>query len=171
MRIDYLSRHPRFLPTLAEWLYREWFRGVGLTLEDAMDQFNGRLHEEELPLALVAFADEPIGMVSIVEDDPPEGYELIPCVAGLYVTPARRRQGVGAWLCQRAMLEARRLGHTSLSLYTPDQQAFYARLGWVKCVETVVETGDTHQIATFMECAVDGVGRDRHGRERGCGVA
>jgi predicted N-acetyltransferase YhbS len=85
-------------------------------------------------------------MVSIVEHVPPDGCELIACLAGLYVAPAWRRQGVGACLCQRALLEARRLGHAKLSLYTPDQEAFYARLGWVKSVETVVETGDPFQM-------------------------
>jgi predicted N-acetyltransferase YhbS len=153
MRIDYLSRHLHCLPTLAEWMYREWFQNVGLTFDHAVDQLYERLHEDELPLALVAFADEALGMVSVVEQVAPDGCCLIACLAGLYVAPAWRRQGVGACLCQRALLEARRLGHAKLSLYTPDQEAFYARLGWVKSVETVVETGDTYQIATFMEYA------------------
>jgi GNAT superfamily N-acetyltransferase len=157
MRIDYLARHLHFLPTLAEWMYREWFQNVGLTFDHAVDQLYERLHEDELPLALVAFADEALGMVSIVEQVAPDGCDLIACLTGLYVAPAWRRQGVGGRLCQRALLEARRLGHVKLSLYTPDQEAFYARLGWVKSVETVVETGDTYQIATFMEYAVAAV--------------
>jgi GNAT superfamily N-acetyltransferase len=151
MRIDYLSRHPHFLPTLADWMYQEWFHKTGLTLEHAVEQLNLRLHEDELPLALVAFADEALGMVSIFEDAPPVGYELIPCLTGLYVAPAGRCQGVGSRLTQRALREARRLGHAKLSLYTPDQEAFYAGLGWVKRFETVVKTGVTHQIAAFME--------------------
>ena len=68
-----------------------------------------------------------------------------------------RRQGVGGCLCQRALLEAQRLGRANLGLCTPDQYAFYARLGWVRCVETVVETGDTREIATFVEYAVEAV--------------
>jgi predicted N-acetyltransferase YhbS len=163
MRIDYLSRHPRFLPTLAEWTYRQWLQNVGLTLDHAVNQLHRRLHEDELPLALVAFADEPLGMVSILEETPPDGYQLIACLAALYVAPAWRRQGVGGRLCQRALLEAQKLGHARLSLYTPDQEAFYARLGWVKAVDTVVETGDGHQIATYMEYAVDVVAGRRGG--------
>jgi predicted N-acetyltransferase YhbS len=161
MRIDFLCRHPHFLPTLAEWMYREWYQNVGLTFDQAVNELKQRLHEDELPLVLVAFADEALGMASILEDVAPEGYEFIACLAGLYVAPARRCQGVGVCLCQRALLEAQRLGHAKLSLYTPDQEAYYARLGWVKCVETVVETGDTHQIATFMEYAVDAVAGDK----------
>jgi GNAT superfamily N-acetyltransferase len=155
MRIDYLSRHAHFLPTLAEWMYRQWFHNMGLTLEDAVNQLQERLHEDELPLALVAFTDEPLGMVSIVEEVPPDGHELITCLVGLYVAPAWRRQGLGGCLCQRALLEAQHLGHARLSLYTPDQEAFYACRGWVKCVDTLVETGDAYQIATFMEYAVE----------------
>jgi predicted N-acetyltransferase YhbS len=167
MRIDYLSRHRHFLPVLAEWMVREWLHIQGQTLDHAVNQLAQRLHEDELPLALVAFADVPVGMVSILEDVPPDGYELIACLAGLYVAPARRRRGVGASLCQRALLEAQRLGHAKLSLYTPDQEAFYARRGWVKCVNTVVETGDTHQIVTFMEYAVDGSAFHRVARGSG----
>jgi predicted N-acetyltransferase YhbS len=151
MRIDYLCRHRYFLPALAEWMYREWCETLGLALTDAVDQLHARLHEDALPLALVAFADEPLGMVSIAEQAAPDGSERIVCLAGLYVPPARRRQGVGRRLCQRALREARRLGHARLSLYTPDQEAFYARLGWVKSVDTVVETGDSYQIASFMK--------------------
>src|SRR5262249_3994835 len=162
MRIDYLARPLHFLPTLAEWMYREWFQSVGLTFDHAVDQLFERLHEDELPLALVAFTDEALGMVSIVEQVAPDDCDLITCLAGLYVAPVWRRQGVGGCLCQRALLEAGCLGHAKLGLYTPDQEAFYARLGWVKSVVTVVETGDTYQIATFMEHAVAAVaGRPR----------
>src|SRR5262249_20048600 len=84
---------------------------------------------------------------------PPDGLELVPCLVGLYVAPAWRRRGVGGSLCQRALLEAQRLGHAKLSLFTQDQQAFYERLGWVKVVDTVVQTGAANQIATFMEYA------------------
>jgi predicted N-acetyltransferase YhbS len=151
MRIDYLSRHPHFLPTLAEWMYQEWFQDMDLTLEHAVNQLHQRLHQHELPLTLVAFTHEPLGMVSIFEDVPSVGYQLIPCLTGLYVVPGRRRRGVGARLCQRALLEAQRLGHAGLSLYTHDHEAFYSHLGWVKRSETVVQTGQTHQIAAFME--------------------
>jgi GNAT superfamily N-acetyltransferase len=154
MRIDYLARHPHLLPILAEWSYREWFQYVGLTPKHAVDQLHHRLREEELPLTLVAFADEPVGMASIVEEVPPDHCELIACLAGVYVVPRGRRQGLGRLLCQRAWLEAQRLGLPKLGLYTPTQETFYAQLGWTRCVETVVETGHTHQIATYMERAV-----------------
>jgi predicted N-acetyltransferase YhbS len=158
MRIDYLYRRPHFLPTLAEWMYREWSAKMGVTLAQAVTELRHRLNEDELPLALVAFTDEPLGMATLLEDVPPEGYEPVACLAGLYVAPAWRRRGVGGRLCQRALREARRLGHVRLSLYTPDQEAFYARRGWVKCVDTVVASGETHRIVTFMECPVDAAG-------------
>ena len=154
MRIDYLFRHSHYLPTLAEWMYREWFHPVGLTREQAANQLHQRLQADALPLALVAFADEPLGMVCLLADVPPDGHEPIACLAGLYVAPAQRRQGVGGRLCQRALVEARRLGHSKLYLYTPNRAAFYAHLGWVKIVETLVEAGDFHEISTFMEYVV-----------------
>jgi predicted N-acetyltransferase YhbS len=157
MHIDYLTYHRHFLPTLAGWMYREWLQPLGLALAHAERQLSQRLRTDQLPLALIAFTDEALGMVSLVEEAVPEGYGLGACLAGLYVAPARRRLGVGGRLCQRALLEAQRLGHAKLGLYTAERQAFYAGLGWVKCVDTVVETGAAHQIATFMEYAVSAV--------------
>jgi hypothetical protein len=38
MRIDYLARHLHFLPTLAEWMYGEWFQKLSLTLDHAVNR-------------------------------------------------------------------------------------------------------------------------------------
>jgi predicted N-acetyltransferase YhbS len=52
------------------------------------------------------------------------------CLAGLYVPPPHRRQGIGAWLCRKAEEEAVRLGYYSLTLYTPNAEGYYRALGW-----------------------------------------
>ena len=60
-------------------------------------------------------------------DDRPE---LFPWLAGVFVTPERRRQGAGAALVRRIMDEATSLHVSRLYLYTVDSTAFYANLGW-----------------------------------------
>lgn len=56
--------------------------------------------------------------------------ELFPWLAGVFVTPERRRQGVGAALVRRIMDEATSVHVSKLYLYTVDSTAFYANLGW-----------------------------------------
>ncbi len=56
--------------------------------------------------------------------------DLTPWLAGLYVAPEHRREGIGSALVARVVGEARGLGLHRLYLYTPDQECFYARLGW-----------------------------------------
>jgi N-acetylglutamate synthase-like GNAT family acetyltransferase len=51
-------------------------------------------------------------------------------MASVYVTPERRRQGIGSALVVRIAEEARAMGIERLYLYTPDKEAFYKRLGW-----------------------------------------
>jgi predicted N-acetyltransferase YhbS len=46
------------------------------------------------------------------------------------VMTALRGQGIGAALIRACITESTRLRLPALYLYTPDQQALYARLGW-----------------------------------------
>ena len=56
--------------------------------------------------------------------------ELSPWLASVYVAADHRRQGIGSALVRRVAEEAASLGVEALYLFTPDQERFYARLGW-----------------------------------------
>ena len=62
--------------------------------------------------------------------------ELSPWLAGVFVTPERRRGGIGATLVQRVVEEARILSVPRLYLYSPSTEQFYAHLGWSLCEHT-----------------------------------
>ena len=51
-------------------------------------------------------------------------------LASVYVAEPHRRRGIGGALVRRVMQEADSLGVETLYLITPDQQRFYAGLGW-----------------------------------------
>ena len=63
--------------------------------------------------------------------------ELSPWLAGVFVKPECRRQGVGATLVRRVMDEAKALRISKLYLYTMDRAAFYANLGWSLVEHTI----------------------------------
>jgi len=54
----------------------------------------------------------------------------MPWLAGLYVTASRRKQGIGSMLVSAIEKKSHELGIPTLYLYTPESEAFNARLGW-----------------------------------------
>ncbi len=84
-----------------------------------------------LPVRLGAIASgECVGTASIVVCDLPHRPELTPWVASVLVRDAWRGRGIGAALVTAAGQVAARHGIDALYLFTPDAEAFYARLGW-----------------------------------------
>lgn len=65
--------------------------------------------------------------------DPPAGTEALkPWLSGVYVTPERRKTGLGPALVGAVETAAGALGYSSLYLYTSPITArkFYSPLGW-----------------------------------------
>jgi predicted N-acetyltransferase YhbS len=150
-RVTLLAECPHLLRRVAGWLHAEWFEHLGHSPEQSEAVVRSRAQRGRLPLTLVALAgEEPIGTASLVEDVLPEDWRPAPFLAGVYVVPAWRRRGVGTRLCRDALTEACRLGLDRLHLFTPDHEAFYARLGWESIMPTMIETGETHQVVMFM---------------------
>jgi GNAT superfamily N-acetyltransferase len=131
MRIDYLSEHPEFIPTLAGWHQEEWARfSSHRTVEERIERYRG-FGRRAVPTAFVAFeGSEPMGSANLVAHDMETRMQLTPWLASVYVAPGFRRRGIAAGLCERVVEEARALGFEKLYLFTPDQEAFYAKRGW-----------------------------------------
>lgn len=67
IRIDDLVNHPKTLPILAQLLFEEWPHHSPNGLADGMViNLQGRMHQDRLPLVLVALErEQPIGTVSL----------------------------------------------------------------------------------------------------------
>ncbi len=78
--------------------------------------------------------------------------DLTPWLAAVYVLPEFRRRGIGGQLVRAIEAAAIRLQLERLYLFTPDQEAFYARLGW-SVLETVEYRHQSNVIMTkaFVE--------------------
>jgi predicted N-acetyltransferase YhbS len=134
VRVEPLADHEDAIPTLARWHYEQWGRkSPTRSVESAAARLRGHLRRDATPLTLVALAgDAVVGSAALVCQDMKDARpELTPWLADVFVDPARRRRGVASALVAALVEKARALGVPTLHLYTPDQEALYARFGFV----------------------------------------
>jgi GNAT superfamily N-acetyltransferase len=132
VQIELLADHPEFIPLLAEWHQREWaYLRPGFSMTDRIAMLRERSGRSHLPITYVAAAgDELLGSAMLIMHDMDTHPEYSPWLAGVFVSPARRRHGIGRALSEHVVREAARLGFATLYLYTPSAEDFYSRLGW-----------------------------------------
>ncbi|MDQ3880648.1 MAG: GNAT family N-acetyltransferase [Chloroflexota bacterium] len=126
-RIEKLADHPSLIPSVASEVWREW----GYGSPDGCIADLRQTRRDDLPICEVAIRESaPVGVVSLIACNLPPRCDLSPWLAGLYVWPAYRRQGIGAELVRTLEADAVRLRHPVLYLYTESAEEFYRRLGW-----------------------------------------
>ena len=132
MNLVNLRERPQYLQILAEWHHAEWAHlNPGQTLADRIREMEGYLGNEPVPGTWLALeGDELLGSAALLEHDMDIHRDRSPWLASVYVAELRRGQGIGSRLVREAMRQARQGGFRELTLYTPDAEAFYARLGW-----------------------------------------
>ncbi len=109
----------------------------GSTLENIQAEFSLHLNRDRIPLTMLALAEgQPVGTASIFMHDMDIRMDLTPWLAAVYVMPEFRGRGIGSQLVRAVEAAAIGLQLERLYLFTPDQEAFYARLGW-SVLETI----------------------------------
>lgn len=85
----------------------------------------------EIPMVFIAVEGPAlVGSAALVKHDMKERPELSPWLAGVYVKPERRRNGIASELVSRIEKEAIALHVETLYLFTEHQEQFYSRRGW-----------------------------------------
>lgn len=132
MNILDLSQEPQHIPTLANWHQQEWAHlNPGSSLENRLEKMQAYLSAALLPSTFIyKQSGQLVGSAAIVACDMDTHPELSPWLASVFVAPHWRRQGIGTELVCHVMLQATQAGLPALYLFTPDQAAFYRRLGW-----------------------------------------
>ncbi|WP_080413078.1 GNAT family N-acetyltransferase [Burkholderia ubonensis] len=139
MHIDHLVRHPELVPTIAAWHHEQFgYLNPVVTLEQRVARLS-QLTDDSLPLTFLALSDhgETQGTASLVQSTLTHQH-LGPWLSAVFVPPAHRGKGIASALSMRARIEASRMGHCKIFLFTPRNESLYARLGW--------RTMDTAQI-------------------------
>ncbi|WP_110666583.1 GNAT family N-acetyltransferase [Salinicola halophilus] len=124
------------LETLAGLTHAEW--GY-LYPEESLTQWTDHMRAScgsgGVPSVFVATVrdaggERVVGTASLLSADLPTRPALSPWLASVLVLPGWRGRGIASALIDRVHREAEAHAVTRCYLYTPDQQALYARLGW-----------------------------------------
>ena len=144
MHIDYLADHRAFIPTLARWHHAQWsYLSPGDSLERRVERLHKHAGKSQIPVTFVAYnraedeTETVVGSASLIAQDMDTHPELSPWLASVYVAAEQRRQGIGSALVRRVAAEAAALDVVKLYLFTPDQERFYARLGWTRSEQCI----------------------------------
>jgi len=126
-----IADHPELVPGIARWLWEEWGRAKGRTLEATVARVasrKARIGPEQSVVLLDAGV--PAGTASLVHDDLDDCPNLTPWLASVYVDPPFRGHGHSVRLVQ-AIERLAAATVPSLWLQTSTAVGLYARLGWV----------------------------------------
>jgi GNAT superfamily N-acetyltransferase len=134
LKIEQLSERRHLLPTVAGWIYNEWWTEVeGASVGSLSDLLQAHLLQDQIPITLVASLERcPVGTATLLAHDvkTEEWPDLSPWLAAVYVMPEYRRRGIGAALINAVVEKAAALGVGILYLSTVGREEIYADLGW-----------------------------------------
>jgi GNAT superfamily N-acetyltransferase len=132
-RIETLVLHPSSpaLFTCAKWRVEAFADVLERDLEGERKSLEAFTTDQTDQVAVVAKLDGILaGTCLLVRSELESCHPASPWLAGLYVTPEQRRQGVGRALVQAIEDQARRRGRRRLCLYTRRAINYYECLGW-----------------------------------------
>ena len=132
MDIQLLADRPEFIPQLAEWHFREWaYLRPGDSVANRVRLLRERSGRTEFPITFIASSGaELLGSAMLIHREMDTHPQFTPWLAGVFVTLAHRRRGIGSALTEHAIREAAAHGYPTVCLFTPSAQDFFSRLGW-----------------------------------------
>ena len=145
--ISDLRQQPTFAPTVADRVWRAWWKPKGHALEPIEAFAQQCLDGDLVPSALVAHDDGSfLGSALLIASDLSVRLQYTPWVAAVWVDAEHRGQGIGSKLVRAGAEMASRSGLATIYLCAmPHNHAFYERLGW-----SIVESNvDGEGLAVF----------------------
>jgi GNAT superfamily N-acetyltransferase len=140
------SQRPDLAPVVASWLWGEFWRARGHSLEQTLEAVRISVTAPLMPRTFVLLVDgRPVGTASLAAQDLEERPDLTPWLAGVFVEPEARGRGLAASLIGAVEDECRRAAIPTLWLYTRTAEKVYARAGW-RTVETVAHDGKSYAL-------------------------
>ena len=120
VQIELLADRPEFIPTLAEWHFREWaYLRPGDSVANRIRLLYERSGRHELPITFVASSGaELLGSAMLIHHEMDTRPQYTPWLAGVFVAPAERQRGIGRALTQHVIRRGSGTGPPhSLSLH------------------------------------------------------
>lgn len=135
MRIESIADHLDLVDTIARWHWDEWGHvDPGGSAESWAEGLRERTNRDRIPATFVALdGEELLGSVTLVGNDMSTRPDLWPWLAGVYVKPGHRGEGVGSALVRHTVSKAAEMGIEKLYLHTGGAREFYEKLEW-RCI-------------------------------------
>jgi N-acetylglutamate synthase-like GNAT family acetyltransferase len=132
VNIDFLGQHLYVLPELAKLHFDEWKHlSPDTTLEDRVLKLQTIAQSSDVPCFVVAIDNNVlVGSAALVKEDMRTRKDLSPWLAGVFVKPEYRKNGIATSLVRRIEGEATRRGIRKLFLFTEHARDLYSKLGW-----------------------------------------
>jgi GNAT superfamily N-acetyltransferase len=148
LAISDLRQRPEFFDTVADRIWRAWWKERGFPFNYIAGRLEENLNAEPLPIALVAHEGATfLGTSSVIASDLEELPHYTPWVAAVWVDPQHRERQIGRALVARAACDVFDLGIDRVYLCAEKRRRnFYVRQGWVPIEEEV----GTRQVTVFM---------------------
>ena len=144
-----IADRPDLVPTVADWLWHEWWRDAGETLEATRNAVAASVSPSGPPQTFVLLVDgEPVGTASLVGHDLDERPALTPWLAGVFVVPEARGRGQVMHLIRAVEDACRSAEIGTVWLYTANAERVYARAGWH--IAEVIQRYGRRQVITLM---------------------
>ena len=125
---------PDLLPVVAGWLWHEWWKTWGRSLDETQAIYAECVAPTGAPQTFVLLADgAPIGTVTLARKDLDVRPNLTPWLAGVFVIPERRGRGHVHALLAAFDQACRSAAIPTAWLYTNTAERVYERAGWQAC--------------------------------------
>jgi GNAT superfamily N-acetyltransferase len=133
----------------AQWRVQAFADVLGTSVEVEVKLLEALTADRSRQVALVARSNGvPAGTCLLVQSELAPCHPLSPWLAGLYVAPEHRCQGVGRALVRAIEDQAWQRRHCRLYLYTDNAIGYYEQLGW-----TVIDRIDWKGLPTALMVA------------------
>jgi len=138
VKIELLADHPEWIPWLSKMFYTEWGHYYPtLTVGEWETRLRGMIQREGIGATYVGVLHgAPVASARLKDQDMENQNDMSPWLAGVWVRPDLRGCGIGAQLVQAVEKEASKAGFSTLFLWTPNRNHFYANLGYTE-IESV----------------------------------
>ncbi len=145
IEVDFLCRHPAYIPTVANWAWQFWNQAKGFTLAQIIERFSLSF-DDKIPQTYLAFYQgKPAGTMSLWHHDCVQRPALYPWFAAFYIDEPYRGRQVDRALQAFAVEQLRQLGFAEAYFVTPIEH-YYERKGCQYVEQVIVAHGECKRL-------------------------
>jgi GNAT superfamily N-acetyltransferase len=130
-RLVTVRERPDLVPEVSRWLWEEWRREDGYSLEETIVKVAKRTSPSGPEQCFVLLVNgAPVATASLTQRDLPARLDLKPWLAEVFVKPNFRRRGFASQLVECVEAACLSAEIPTIWLFTASAADLYSRLGW-----------------------------------------